>query len=92
MDKPISVGDLVVVVSDRICCHNPEANYGETFRVTRFRDATGEPCEGCGDKSPQTNALGEGHKRGYDVRRLKRIPPLSELEGEKRDEKIKELA
>lgn len=92
MSEPIGVGDLVMVVRDRVCCHNPAAQYGLTFRVLRFRNTGCYPCEDCGDMTPLTNAVGEGIFAGYDVRRLKRIPPLGELEGQPTHEDMKEPA
>jgi hypothetical protein len=91
MDKPISVGDLVVIVRLRECC--PEnTKLGLIYRVNSLRTAE-YACHYCGKPhgGQWTVAWGEGNV-GANVVRLKRIPPLSDLEGERTQEDIREPA
>lgn len=80
MDKPISVGDLVIVVRNQFCCPHPKPHVGKPFVVTGFRIIK-DACPRCGDSRQLTAALGDGLQRGYDIRRLKRIPPFADLDG-----------
>ena len=81
-DRPISAGDLVQIVRPAPCCGN-EYGMGLIFRVVSL-DGNGH-CMKCG-AYPLLGAWGSRH--GVIFSRLKRIPPLDELEGEKRDEEI----
>ena len=88
MDKPISVGDLVMVVKLMPCGHGKP---GAIFRVQTIEDPLGlQPnwCVHCktvfADRSPL--AIGDGQTVGFF--RLKRIPPLDELEGVKEREEL----
>jgi hypothetical protein len=92
MDKPISVGDLVMVIRGMLCCGGG-SHIGEMFVVRDIYQYAGGHCELC--KAPQSSGLAAAPDHtsgGQALFRLKRIPPLEELEGEKRDEKIKEPA
>jgi hypothetical protein len=91
MDKPISVGDLVVIV--RECC-GVDSELGSVFRVSAISTLTTYHDEGCGYfyRGLCVEADDGERPHGIPIHWLKRIPPLSELEGEKRDEKIKEPA
>jgi hypothetical protein len=91
MDKPISVGDLVVIV--RECC-GVDSELGSVFRVSAILTLTAYHADGCGYfyNGPCAEADDGEQPHGIPLHWLKRIPPLSELEGEKRDEKIKEPA
>lgn len=87
MDKPISVGDLVVVV--RSCCDR--FMEGVTiFKVAVMRQTRpADLCTYCSRALPNgTYAADNPQYSGAPVGWLKRIPPLDELEGEKRDEEI----
>lgn len=99
MDKPISVGDLVVVVKPARCC---VASLGTVFTVTRIRNninfSDGKTmtvrCSWCGNKKDVPAAVrpvaeGFNANRGMPLVRLKRIPPLSELESERTEEMLK---
>ena len=77
----IKVGDLVVVV--RGGCS--DEHIGEIFTVAEIRTATGV-CRGCGTYHgyretlvvcPVVGGL------GFEIQRLKKIDPLSDLEGQK---------
>lgn len=86
MDKPISVGDLVQVIRPTSCGH--DFYLGLTFRVERIT-GTVSLCEICNMQFPYSPAAWpEGRYLAFRLGRLKRIPPLEELEGEKRDEEI----
>jgi hypothetical protein len=85
MNEPISVGDLVQVVRWPCC---GRGNLGMIFTVgvidnNLFRCTP----DGCGKEHKGPNAALRG-KIAAPLAWLKRIPPLSELEGEKRDEEI----
>lgn len=88
-DKPISVGDLVVVVRSHCGQH-----IGEVHRVIAMDDAPNFACSFCDTVlGPISCALVTDSPDGRKLYRpplswLKRIPPLEELEGEKRDEEI----
>ena len=104
MDKPISVGDLVVVVRGHSCV--VELLGGVPYKVDGIHRQVGGGwiCNRCGTRDIAPEALygASGHyvpngtkllKVGIPVgaiptQWLKRIPPLGELEGEKRDEEI----
>jgi hypothetical protein len=83
----IKVGDLVMVVRPRYCCPHKNPHLGTIFKVSKLLTTTA-PCDECGDRSPIDSALAEGMTAGYNVLRLKRIPPLDELE---RDQIVKKL-
>lgn len=90
----IKTGDLVMVVRGRHCC-NTEASakwFGYIFRVAGLEDVSDRRCKDCGDQRPMITALRASDPIGWDVNRLKRIPPLSELEGERTQEDIREPA
>lgn len=90
-DRPIAVGDLVVIVRPREC--GCTTAIGRVFRVsgliTDFHH-----CKNCGHKTwPRKYLLATGFEdHGYSLNRLKRIPPLDELESAKTDEPMKEPA
>lgn len=91
MSEPISIGDLVVVV--KACCSKLTESgsaFGTVGTVVGFN--TGDSrCPHCNWNAHITWAeLDSGHE-AY-VAWVKRIPPLSELEGEQRDEKLTEPA
>lgn len=79
MDKPISVGDLVQVVKSSPCCGNT-IFLGVTFTVTGM--AMSSHCTHCKSRKEAVAVRGKSDGRLTDIRRLKRIPPLSELEGQ----------
>ena len=87
MSEPIKVGDLVVVV--RTCC---AARYAESGGiVTRVREIVQSEyyCWDCAEKGTLRALLDiSGKYNAAPLFWLKRIPPLDELEGEKRDEEI----
>ncbi len=101
MDKPIGVGDLVQVVFPP---RNHECNcLGAVFKVTRIRKNTDRIklgkvyktlCRWCGytgsASTTKTILVAEGGKSVVALSRLKRIPPLSELEGVRTEETLKE--
>ena len=91
MEKPIAVGDLVQIVKPMLCCGRL-SNQDIIFQVSDIQLVHGK-CTQCGFKT--LNGIGAYGKSGglpTDVRRLKRIPPLEELESTKTDEPVKETA
>lgn len=91
MSEPISVGDLVVIVKGGCSDHH----IGRIFRVFRFSNKT-TACKKChtyhGYPPTTTLACPAETPGGFELARLKRIPPLSELEGEKQKEDLREPA
>ena len=87
MREQIQVGDLVQVVAPTHCCGDPRY-LGYVYRVLSFCRQGDTYCSICGKDSPGSVDAMDDDESGHDVRTLKRIPPLSELEGEKRDEEI----
>ena len=83
-DRPIQVGDLVVIVKPRRCCGNGDT-IGTIFTVRSFA----KKCKcACGASYEGKFAVMENGWWRCETFRLKRIPPLDELESEKRDEEI----
>ncbi len=87
----IQVGDLVQVVRPTSCCGS-DVSIGKIFIVAEFSDRLGK-CKICGyidDKifARSGETLTNGKHQAYQVDRLKRIPPLSELEA--RNERLEE--
>ena len=92
MSEPIKVGDMVVVVRGMPCCGHSTPMQGHIFRVAQIRERTMTrfPCLYCAAESDNPAAL--GGEKPVDLCRLKRIPPLSELEGERTQEDLREPA
>lgn len=78
MDKPIQVGDLVVVVRPNSCgCAH---SVGSIFKVDYIQDGPNY-CSGCGMRfANELDAWEAGSKWSASVACLKRIPPLDEKE------------
>lgn len=90
MSGQIKVGDLVILVKPTPCgCSN---GVGKIFKVTGM-ETGGSLCLHCKKDLPAIvdRALLDGRFTAQ-LERLKRIPPLGELEGEKREENLKEPA
>jgi len=88
MDKPIAVGDLVQVV--RGCCAVRLGKVWTVEKIVNLGNFTNTACDFCG--APQFG-LAAGNwtvNEGAPLSFLKRIPPLSELEGVKSQELLKE--
>ena len=91
MNKPINVGDLVVVVLPLQCCDS-KLHIGRIYQVSGFF-VNGYQCRQYGASVDNVLvALVDGAFEGYAVSILKRIPPLSEVEGERTEENIREPA
>ena len=89
-DRPIAVGDLVVVARD--CCGHW---LGRVFVAGEFMKTPRLECGECNWHSSATAVKVEhyiGRMWCMNLSWLKRIPPLSELEGERTEEQIKEPA
>ena len=92
MTERIAVGDLVMVVRPSPCCGSDLAVGRRIFTVASL-DFDSGTCSGCGANIPPVKAaFNENNGKHYQLNRLKRIPPLSELESSKTDEPIKEPA
>ena len=86
-DRPIQVGDLVVIVKTPPCgCTN---GLGKIYRVLGIDKGPGNNwCAYCEKFFGSHISAIFSENSGAALYRLKRIPPLSELEGEKCDEEI----
>jgi hypothetical protein len=93
MSEPIKVGDLVMYT--RSCCMGFRDGIN-IFRVAAFQSPSYSPRYSCAcckaDLPIEAYAAQAADESGAPLSWLKRIPPLSELEGEKRDEKLTEPA
>lgn len=93
MSEPIKVGDLVVMIG--FCCIKGEAGgfprkFGIPYRVEKMIKEH-RSCSYC-HTSWGSMWAGDDRNSGSPTKYLKRIPPLSELEGERTQEKLKEPA
>jgi hypothetical protein len=89
MDKPISVGDLVVVARQHCC----SAYLGKVMTVHAIVSMpAGYHCTQCSASIGRAIAADGGNSYTFPMAWLKRIPPLSELEGERTQEDIREPA
>lgn len=91
MTDRIQAGDMVLVVRPTPCCGSDFA-CGEIFQVQRLEDDKKGICAHCGRDLPESMCAIAPDKCAFELWRLKRIPPLSELEGERTEEKLKEPA
>ena len=90
MSEPIKVGDLVMVVKKNVC--GCDWSVGMVFKVIAIdRTQAKNWCCKCGALYGPFDQAVNG-VWGAALYRLKRIPPLSELESEKREEDIREPA
>ena len=94
--RPIAVGDLVMVVKPPLCPKNQDSAIGHIFCVDEIAlSAPDRVCPSCFvrhsflDNTLLARPAGEA---GFALSRLKRIPPLDELEGQRTEEKLKEPA
>ena len=82
-DRPIQVGDLVVVVKWP-CCGK---FLGHVFQVrTVWGNYNTGRCSLCGSFVGELWSVGDGRFAAWPTAWLKRIPPLSELEGQRSEE------
>lgn len=86
MAEPINVGDLVMIVKPTPCCARSDT-VGVVFQVS-FIFSGYEHCRYCGSGREVTAAVYPEINRMVDFHRLKRIPPLGELDDVKQDEEI----
>ena len=87
MSERIAVGDLVQVVKPTLCCGST-ATLGYIFRVDNFYSGPHGPCWRCHRVGKEVLARRGKENDGWEISRLKRIPPLEELERETRKEEI----
>ena len=90
MDKPISAGDLVVIV--KRCCIFNDYGLGVVFRVEQILPISYRTCAVCRTEwyGPWAAAEGQpagGQIEGAPVGWLRRIPPLEEPETESHQDK-----
>lgn len=86
-DKPISVGDLVMVVRPSTCCGSSFSGVGEIFKVALIKHDSGHrSC--CGKVESVVRCLGEGHMLGYFIDRLKRLDPDALKDDVPADERV----
>ena len=90
MSEPIKVGDLVQVVRGMPCCGKITQLMGTVFKVSALVDNEGTTCITCGAIVKRIDPISvRGHPQfAFQLSRLKRIPPLSELEGERTEETL----
>ena len=90
MSEPIKAGDLVQVVRWPCC----GVYLGRVFRVDFIGEGSSEYlCKKCGGAHGAATAMhAEDARNCFPVPYLKRIPPLSELEGQPTQQDIKEPA
>lgn len=86
MSEPIKVGDLVQIVRARYCCPEKTA-WGHIFVVDAITTAN-SICIYCGRELGLQATAWTGDWCAAEVERLKRIPPLSELDDVQREEGI----
>lgn len=87
MSGQIKAGDLVVVVKPSVC--GCDKTVGVIFKVTGFTANHFYRCVNCGHRWTYPRGGVEGYPgRQFDPRRLKRIPPIGELDDVKRDEEV----
>lgn len=76
----IKAGDLVVVSRPRRC--GCVGRLGKVFAVSHVHTCVGNmKCASCGALYPAIAYAQDEIGKTYDIERLKRIPPISELEG-----------
>ena len=92
MSEPINVGDLAVIVKPLPC--GCSASLGLIFLVERIeRCETYGYCVYCKQKTFPAGVCVVAHGDFYtEVSRVKRIPPLDELESAKQKEDLREPA
>ena len=84
MDRPIQVGDLVVVVRWNCC----GVHSGAVRTVKSFELSSNAMCSKCFQQGPHTMYARLSPDGDAPVAWLKRIPPLDELEGKYTQENI----
>jgi hypothetical protein len=86
MSKPIKAGDLVAIIKPTPCCARSDS-IGKHFIVAGFQTGL-EICRYCHESRQATTVKISDSRLLVDLARVKRIPPLDELEGEKRNKEI----
>ena len=85
MSEPIKPGDMVQIVRPTYCCGSDE-KLGLVFRVERM-EADVLRCN-CGHVHPREVHVELPNGWWIELSRLKRIPPLFELDDVRQDEEI----
>lgn len=86
-ERPIEVGDLVYVAMLPTC--GCDTAMGWTFVVDSFIEPRSAACVTCFKTRPAETCV---WPHNVELRRLKRIPPLADLEGKRTEENIREDA
>ena len=92
-NRPIQVGDLVVVVRKRLC--GCRSSVGNIFIVQALQQIIGRGiCIECGQLTFPigTLAVQRPNRNWVELSRVKRIPPLEELEGQRTEESTRDPA
>lgn len=95
MHEPIKAGDLAIIVRAKRC--GCAESVGWIVLVEGIQSHLAGRCYECGQitytvSTPAAIVLDSKGRATIELSRLKRIPPLSELEGEKNDSKLTEPA
>lgn len=85
MSERIEVGDLVVIVKSKDCCGD-SSHVGMCFTVSGFHHES--ICLQCGTVHQQQAAFWDGRWVATPVWRLRKIPPISELESTEHKEEV----
>lgn len=84
-ERAIQVGDLVMVAKPTICCGRSTAMQGHIFTVTSIHPSKfSNFCKFCLGRVAEPMDVSGGATE-VSLARIKRIPPLSELEAERTD-------
>lgn len=81
MSEPIKAGDLVQVVRGNRCCGYAADDIGKITVVASLRSSTAGECFKCGQLQGEDGAIAVTAAGDFFVWKLRRIPPLEELEG-----------
>ena len=91
MTKQIEVGDLVYVIRDTPCpCKEPSNSMGTIFRVVAIAFIP-TYCTGCFATIPTSTCACRDDGYWFDLFRLKRIPPLAEMDSMVGEERMPEV-
>ena len=89
-DRPIQVGDLVMVVKPTPCCGNEKAIGDIHVVLEPVGLAPNTRCIYCNLLGPHIDTVKIAERLVIERYRLKRIPPLEELEGQRTEESTRD--
>lgn len=88
MSEPIKVGDLVQVVKVNHCCGS-DVNLGHIFVADHIQGGPNR-CASCGRRfANSVDVWSTGSDWSAEITRLKRIPPMSQLEHYRSEELLR---